>query len=170
MILVSGPNDSGKSAFAEDLICRSKGSRYYIATMVPHGEEGARRVQKHIRQRQGKGFETLELPYGVGKAEIPVGSAVLLEDVSNLLANRMFSLHGRMEDALEDILALRERCGLLVAVTIHGLPQEGYEGETLDYIRALDRLNHALRDEADAVVDMIRGSALISKGEIDAFT
>ena len=39
---------------------------------------------------------------------------------------------------LEDILALSRRCGTLIAVTISGLSEEGYEGETAGYIRALN--------------------------------
>ena len=39
LIVVSGPNESGKSAFAESLMSRIPGQRYYIATMAPQTEE-----------------------------------------------------------------------------------------------------------------------------------
>ena len=66
---------------------------------------------------------------------------MLLEDVSNLLANNMFEKDIGPSQVLEDILALSRRCGTLIAVTISGLSEEGYEGETAGYIRALNEVN-----------------------------
>ena len=48
------------------------------------------RVKKHLAQRKDCGFVTLELPYVAKDAEVSPDSTVLLEDVSNLLANGMF--------------------------------------------------------------------------------
>jgi adenosylcobinamide kinase/adenosylcobinamide-phosphate guanylyltransferase len=90
MILIAGANSSGKSAFAEDLAVRiADGPLYYIATMVPHGPEGAARVARHLTRRAGRGFITIESPGAV----LPARDAdtVLLEDVSNLLADAMFA-------------------------------------------------------------------------------
>ncbi len=165
MTLVTGENGSGKSAYSENLVCREGGARYYIATMIPHGEEGAARVKKHLRQREGMGFVTLELPYAVGNAAVPDNAAVLLEDVSNLLGNSMFERGGTAEDVLKDIEALEARCHILVAVTIGGLDVTAYEGETRGYIEALNALNAALFDLADTVVEMKDGIPQIKKGE-----
>ena len=168
LILVTGENGSGKSAYAEKLACRAGGERYYIATMVPHGSEGAARVEKHLRQREGLGFITLELPFSVGDAVIPSNASVLLEDVSNLLGNRMFERGSTMEDTLADITALSKRCGTLVAVTIGGLDAFSYEGETRGYLEALNALNAALFNLAGAVVEMRDGRPQLKKGENDA--
>lgn len=168
MILVIGENGSGKSAYAEKLVCRAGGARYYIATMKPHGAEGAARVEKHIRQREGMGFTTLELPYTVGNADVPPGAAVLLEDVSNLLSNRVFERNGTAAEALSDIEALHKRSGTFVAVTIGGLDASAYEGETRGYIEALHALNAALFALADAVIEMRDGAPRLLKGEKDA--
>lgn len=169
LILVLGPNGSGKSAYAEQLLCRAEGSRFYVATMIPHGPQGAARVERHLAQRQGKGFTTLELPYRVGQADIPPEGAVLLEDVSNLLANRMFQQGGTAAQALEDIRALHGRCRVLVAVTISGLEADAYEGETRDYIHALHELNQQLLDMADVAVELREGAARLVKGEANGF-
>ena len=48
LIVVSGPNESGKSAFAESLMSRIPGQRYYIATMVPQTEENYRRIEQQL--------------------------------------------------------------------------------------------------------------------------
>ena len=80
LVLISGPNSSGKSLFAEGLVSRAGSERFYIATMVPRTEDNRRRIEKHRAQRQGLNFTTLELPYEVGSAPVTPGSAVLLLD------------------------------------------------------------------------------------------
>ncbi len=170
LILVTGENGSGKSVYAEKLACRAGGARCYIATMIPHGAEGAARVKKHLRQREGMGFLTLELPYVVGEAAIPPDAAVLLEDVSNLLGNRMFERGGTASEVIADIIALQKRCRILVAVTISGLDASAYDEETRAYIEALNVLNAALFSLADTVVEMRNGVPQLKKGEEDALS
>ena len=86
IVLVLGTPDSGKSKIAEDIVMRlaaglditgspaEEGGRnesgrlaapagmdkLYIATMIPFGEEGDRRIEKHRNMRAGKGFLTVE--------------------------------------------------------------------------------------------------------------
>ena len=61
MHLVTGGSGSGKSAYAEQQVLEAGDApRYYIATMMPYGEEGRRRVEKHRRMRREKHFETIE--------------------------------------------------------------------------------------------------------------
>lgn len=168
LTLIIGENGSGKSAYAENLVCRAGGARCYIATMIPHGAEGAARVEKHLHQREGMGFMTLEIPYAIGSAAIPPDAAVLLEDVSNLLSNSMFGRGGTAAEVLTDIAALYKRCRILFAVTIGGLDASVYNGETRGYIEALNALNTALFDLADTVVEMKNGVPRLQKGEDDA--
>ena len=52
LILVSGENNSGKSLFAENLVAKSTGKRYYIATMIAKTAQNRKRIQKHKKQRQ----------------------------------------------------------------------------------------------------------------------
>lgn len=164
LLLISGGNGSGKSRYAENLIAKTAGPRYYIATMEPRTGENHRRVQKHILQRTGLNFVTLELPTQIGTAPVTADSVVLLEDVSNLLGNTLFSAHSSIEDAWQNILALQMRCKLLVAVTISGLSSIGYEGETATYINDLNTLNEWLFDLADAAVTMNNNSPAWEKG------
>ena len=91
MILVTGGSGSGKSAFAEDCVVSfGKTDRIYIATMYPFDEESRKRVQRHRKMRQGKGFETVECYTGLDKIRLPENCTVLLECMSNLVANEMF--------------------------------------------------------------------------------
>ena len=115
MTLVIGGAASGKSAYAEGLICgendpcgsrdfRGKTSfdgeqdsceerRFYIATMQPFGKEAEDRIRKHRAMRADKGFETLECftARSIRELSLPSGAAVLLEDLGNLCANELFS-------------------------------------------------------------------------------
>ena len=164
LILISGPNDSGKSRFAEQLAAQTTGPRYYIATMEPAVPENYARIEKHRRQRAGLGFVTLELPHGVGDAPVSPDSVVLLEDISNLLANALFSRDGSAAEVLEDLTRLQSRCKLLIAVTIGGLSSEGYDGETAGYIDALNELNDALFARASGAARMQDHQPLWQKG------
>lgn len=166
LILISGANGSGKSLFAESLVEKTEGPRYYIATMDPATEENRVRIQKHRKQRAHLGFETLERSFCVGKDNIPAHSVVLLEDVSNLLSNVVFVQHGTMETVFADFCSLLRRCRLLIAVTIGGLEETDYCGETAAYVRALNELNGKLFNLADVAVAMEDGKPVFKKGEL----
>ena len=91
MILVTGGSGSGKSAFAEDqVVSFGEAERVYIATMFPFDEESKKRVQRHRNMRSGKGFETIECYTDLAQVRVSKGSTVLLECMSNLVANEMF--------------------------------------------------------------------------------
>lgn len=164
LILISGANNSGKSAFAEQLLCRIPGSLYYLATMVCCTEENKQRISRHRQQRAGLGFTTIEEPCCLAQLRLEPDAVVLLEDVSNLLANAMFEQQAGAEQVLQDILSLSRRCAVLAAVTISGLSTEEYSGETAAYIRALQQLNRQLLAAADAAVQMDQGRPLWIKG------
>lgn len=184
LILLSGPNNSGKSLFAEKIASGLPGDRFYIATMRPCTDDNVRRIAKHRRQRSGLGFRTLECPYRVGDAPVSAGSAarpegapigdapvssgcvVLLEDVSNLLGNVLFERGGSVRDVLEDILQLRDRCSVLIAVTISGLLPDGYDEETAGYIGGLNEINGELLALADVAVDMREQVPVCVKGNL----
>jgi len=169
LTVVLGENNSGKSAYAESLAveyaAEEGGKLYYIATMMPYGDDGQDRVKRHRAQRTGKGFMTIESPSTVARLGIAVGSTILIEDISNLLANKIFESgqtgstgEAEAEAVLNEILELSERRNV-VAVTITGLSGEGYSEETINYIRALDVLNTALVDYADKAYRLTGGKA-----------
>lgn len=167
VILISGPNSSGKSRFAEELISRTRGPRYYIATMLARTQDNHARIEKHRRQRAGLGFTTLERPYAVGDLPLEPDSVVLLEDLSNLLSNNIFERGTGAEAVFADVRALAGRCGLLVAVTISGLRAADYEGETADYIGQLERLNGLVYELAGTAAVMKDGVPSVRKGALE---
>jgi len=166
-ILILGPNGSGKSAYAEELVLGlSAGVHYYIATMIPYGEEGRARVEKHRKQRKNMGFFTVEKSTNVSDVRIPADAAALLEDVSNLLGNAMFSGERDGSGVFADIRAFCEKCRATVLVSIEGLTeQSAYDEETRAYINELNRLNSKLIDFADVVIVLRDGTPIFVKGD-----
>ena len=97
--LIMGGSGSGKSAYSEDYVLTQAGKslKYYIATMQIYDAEGQRKVERHRKLRAGKGFITIEQPTDIAEAvsgingETGKNSVALLECMSNLVANEMFS-------------------------------------------------------------------------------
>lgn len=126
--------------------------------------ESERRVQKHRAMRAEKQFSTLEVPLGLLAAaeSVPPGSAVLLEDLTNLCAGEMFSPQGAGENTEKAILAgvkaLAEKCALLVMVSgdVAGGGLD-YAGDTPAYVYTLAKLNNAAAAMADCVYEAVGG-------------
>ena len=159
IILVLGPNSSGKSLFAEQLAVETGESRVYVATMVPLTEDNYKRIDKHRIQRADKCFATIEAPWNLQEINIDSDTVVLLEDVSNLLANGIFQYQFSGKDALKQIKKLSEKCKCLIIVSIDGLVDEGYDEETANYVQQLNWLNKELSKIAESVYEMRDGVA-----------
>lgn len=91
LILVTGGSGSGKSAYAENLVCGLSGTRVYLATMETKSDEAKARIAKHRAAREGRGFVTVERTKNIGNVTLPPHANVLLEDMGNLVANELFS-------------------------------------------------------------------------------
>ncbi len=170
MTLVIGTPDSGKSLLAEELCLRTGDrERYYLATMQVMDEEGIRRVKKHRKQREGKGFITLErelAPAGaVEEMAHPGEATVLLECVSNLVGNELYkeplSRNPDEERFAEKIAAeigqLADSVHHLVVVTNdYPLSDPGYDEPTIKYVSILQAVNRKLRLLADEIYDLTK--------------
>ena len=171
LALVTGGSGSGKSAWAEDLaqfLC--PGSKTYLATMRPGGREAQARIQRHRALRAGKGFQTAECPDGFARLRLPPGETVLLEDLSNLAANRRFSPAPPDDCAgvlLEELDGLAARCTHLIVVS-NEIFSDGvaYDPDTTDYLTLLGELNCALARRAELVVEVVCGLPLVLKGAL----
>lgn len=166
--LIIGGAGSGKSALAEALCCRLEGPRLYIATMQAADGESMKRIEKHRRQREGLRFDTLECPYSLDRAEIPQGANALLEDLSNLLANELFSPEGGGTDAVRRGLQKAcERCANLTVVTNEVFSGGTDYGEgTLQFLQELAALNRELAAKADLVAEAVCGLPNVLKGAL----
>lgn len=182
MEVVIGGSGSGKSRYGEKRIQELGVNmpRYYVATMKIFGEEEKQRVEKHRRQRQGMGYCTLEqekdLKDTVKKMKQGKG-AVLLECVSNLVANEMFdmsteSIKGEKcveeltKKILSEIAVLNANSHHLVVVT-GNVFADGvmYDEMTKDYMKCLAQVNAGLCEMADTGVEVVAGILVWLKGE-----
>lgn len=166
--IVIGGAASGKSEFAEALVQTLPGQRVYVATMEPYDGECLARIEKHRRQRAGKGFLTLERYRDLGGLEVPAGANVLLECMSNLLANELYSPQGGGSAAvLGGVERLCGRCAHLTIVTNEVFSGGcDYEGDTLRYLRELGAVNRTLAARADRVVEVVCGCPNVLKGRL----
>lgn len=169
--LVTGGSGSGKSAYAESRICeynrQTPKPLFYIATMFPYGEETEKKIERHRILRKGKGFETLEWYTGL-KLHLEEGSLqgsdVLLECMSNLVANEMYMESGAGCHAdqaiLEGIQELNQQCANLVIVTNEVFSESVPDSpEMKEYKRILGRINCEIAVMADQVTEVIYGIA-----------
>lgn len=167
--LITGGSGSGKSAYAENqVLLAGEARRIYIATMYPYDEESLLRVERHRKMRADKGFETVECYTGLKKLQVPEDSVILLECMSNLVANEMFWPRGAQErtvwEIMKGIRMLEEKSRHLFIVT-NEIFSDGaeYEKETKLYQEYLGRINVKLARLADRVVEVVYGIPVESK-------
>ena len=177
MTLIIGGSGSGKSAYAEDYMVSISEDRkkYYIATMQIYDEEGKRKVERHRMLRGGKGFSTIEQPVDIGKAAEKMEAedrTALLECVSNLSANEMFSgeVPGTEEAITEKIvggIAVLNRELTHLVIVSNDVFEDGnvYDKTTMAYIRAMGRINQKLAEMADEVVEVVVGIPIVIKNK-----
>ena len=181
MVLVIGGSGSGKSSYAEELaVSLAQESakdfamkKYYLATMQVFDEEGQKKVDKHRNLRKGKGFFTIEQPTSISCAleKMETGDCtVLLECISNLTANEMFSEEKAKlemqvtENVIRDIKMLKEQTTHFVVVS-NNVFEDGitYDKTTMAYILAMGKINQKIAVLADQVVEVVAGIPVMIK-------
>lgn len=168
-VLITGGAKCGKSSTAEKLFSNFNNKKYYIATMIPYGEEANKAIERHRLIRRDKGFNTVEKYTDIQDIVIPDGSGVLLECMANLCANEMFSVENICNPAdkiINGVKKLMEKSGLLVIVTNDvGCDGIEYSYETAEYIKILSEINFKLAGIADSVIECVYGIPIMLKGE-----
>ena len=168
--VITGGSGSGKSAYAEQCVVDfGPAERIYVATMYPYDEESHVRIARHRQMRSRKQFSTVERYTGLAGLRVPAGSVVLLECMSNLVANEMYREQGAGEGTVEAVMAgigsLLEQAGHLVVVT-NEIFSDGmlYDEETIRYQRYLGEINARMGRLADTVTEVVFGIPLAVKG------
>lgn len=184
LFLITGASGSGKSEYAEQLACRlakrdGLQRKIYVATMERRGGEAEQRIARHRKLRAGKGFVTAESPFGLsgiqaclpdGEGDDEGGAVVLLECLSNLLANLMFSrgLDGEAAGKVigRQIAAGKARYRHLIVVT-NEVFSDGIAGaDTVRaYVQVLGTVNRSLAALADAFCEVVYTVPVFLKGE-----
>ncbi len=190
VVFVIGGSGSGKSQFAERLAVKlrekeksaknvsgrerheSKDSRgqsaprlVYIATMEPMDQESRQRIRRHKAMRAGQGFETWEQYTHLEELSPRHDDILLLECLSNLMANETFAAAGRGEHATEaiqkGICHLADHSRHLVIVG-NNMFEDGieYDETTRNYLEEMAKIHQYLGTQADQVIEVVCGIAI----------
>ena len=162
---IYGGVSSGKSEYAEELISREFNKKIYLATMENTGEYAGKRVEKHLLQREGKGFFTIEEPRHIKDLNIDEDDNILLEDLTNLLSNNLFNEAGLKnnfkeitEEIFSDIITLKSRCNSVFIVGNDIFSTERNQSKELDiFIDCLYSLHTKIIEVADRVIEVVYG-------------
>lgn len=168
-VLVTGGAASGKSEYAERLLLSFSNYKYYIATMHNYGDdETLSRIEKHKLRREGLDITTIEKESEVLDVSIESDSTVLLECMSNLLANEMFieKKNDCVSHIVSQIGGLKKKTENVIIVT-NEVSSDGieYDEFTRDYQIKLAAINEKLGKMADCVVEIVYGIPVYLKGE-----
>ena len=164
--LITGGSGSGKSAYAEERIVayHKQNVLYYIATMQPYGKEMEEKIKRHRKMREGKGFQTIECYTDLKEQHVEKGSSVLLECMSNLVANECYRALEEMDEEriimsiCEGVTHLRNQCDNLVVVTNEVCSECTTDSvDMIRYKKILSRINCAMAREADRVTEVVYG-------------
>ena len=174
-VFISGGAKCGKSSFAQDLTVAlaGNGKRYYVATMIPTGEEDFNRIRQHIADRDGMGFETVECFKDIMDVANPHGT-FLVDSVTSLVQNSLFpvdknyemDLNGanRCADALIQF-ARTVRHAVFVSDYIYS-DAGRYSESTEMYRKCLADIDRRLAAVCDTVVEVSAGQLIIHKGDL----
>lgn len=171
LVFVYGGAASGKSEYAEAVAVTLAGSSlplFYTATLDPADAECIEKINRHRALRKGKHFVTLECPRGLSRLRLPGCGVVLLECLSTLTANELFSGTGDPTQVsawilrgIDHMLAASKH----VVVVSNALFADGreYDPFTRQYLQTLGSLHQQLAQRAGLVVEVVAGLPVIWK-------
>lgn len=138
----------------------------YVATMKPYDDECLKRIERHRKMRDGKGFRTVECYTDLSEIT-ESADTILLECMSNLTANVMFSDNN--DNAFDKIVGgiLNLKSENIVIVT-NEISSDGieYDRDTKMYISLLGKINSMLSKRADKVYEVVYGIPIeIKRGQ-----
>ena len=119
--IVYGGSASGKSSYAESfaMSLQGDGRLLYIATMYPYkwnttelDPETMQRIERHRAMRADKGFDTVECYRHVEHIVAKRQDVLLLECMSNLLANEMYLEQDSDDGELAESMSEVEKAGV----------------------------------------------------------
>lgn len=188
--LIYGGSASGKSTYAEklaDAYYNQLNTKYYVATMQVFDKESEKRVEKHRFQRKDQHFETLEIPMNIDllvkRFANQKNQVFLVECMSNLLANELFSNDWRTDEMDDETLCMqiKERIirPLIALSKEHHVVVVGNDvfgdGVTYDdigmkqYISAFGYIHQELAKGAKNVVRVVASIPICIKGELPCY-
>lgn len=199
--IVYGGSASGKSSYAESfaMSLQGEGRLLYIATMYPYkwntteiDPETMQRIERHRAMRADKGFDTVECYRQVEHIVAKRQDVLLLECMSNLLANEMYLEPDSDDGGLAETMSEVEKTGVGMSETLSPVSKKivqalvnlstrvqdvvivtndvfsdggslTYDESTREYVKNLAEINCALAREAATVTEVVCGIPVIVK-------
>ena len=199
--IVYGGSASGKSSYAESfaMSLQGEGRLLYIATMYPYkwnttelDLETMQRIERHRAMRADKGFDTVECYRHVEHIVAKRQDVLLLECMSNLLANEMYLEQDSDDGGLAETMSEVEKAGVGMSETLSPVSKKivqalvnlstrvqdvvivtndvfsdggslTYDESTREYVKNLAEINCALARVAETVTEVVCGIPVIVK-------
>ncbi len=199
--IVYGGSASGKSSYAESfaMSLQGEGRLLYIATMYPYkwntteiDPETMQRIERHRAMRADKGFDTVECYRHVEHIVAKRQDVLLLECMSNLLANEMYLEQDSDDGGLAETMSEVEKTGVGMSETLSPVSKKivqalvnlstrvqdvvivtndvfsdggslTYDESTREYVKNLAEINCALARVAETVTEVVCGIPVIVK-------
>ena len=177
-LFLSGGAKCGKSSLAQDLALAlaKDGKRYYVATLIPSGEEDRARIRRHIADRDGMGFETVECFRNILDClDVADPDGVFLVDsVTAMVQNSLFPVEKNYEMDLDaasrcadELVAFAKRVRHVIYVSDYIYSDaERYSESTEAYRKCLADIDRRLAQACDTVVEVSAGQYFVYKGEL----
>ena len=192
IVLVVGGAKSGKSMFAQNLskslneslknpisgqldgeIEREVGKLYYVATMNPYDLEDLKRIENHLREREGYGFNTIEETLNMSKVSslIKEEDTVLIDSITSLVTNYMFRGKEFYKDVSDDILSgileiINNSKNVVIVSDYLFSDSIQYDCYTENFRKEIGVVNRKLAKIADTVVECYYGNIIYHKGKV----
>ena len=177
-VLISGGAKNGKSTLAQDLAVElaAGGKHYYVATMISTGAEDDERIRRHIADRDGMGFETVECFTDIMDClkTADADAVFLVDSVTALVQNAMFPVERNYEMDTDAAIHCGEslvkfartvRHAVFVSDYIYSDAQR-YDQSTEEYRRCLAAVDRRLAAVCDTVVEVSAGQRIVHKGKL----
>ena len=177
-IFISGGCKNGKSYYAQHLaknqqnLNKNNKNLYYIATMRPVDGEDNERIERHVKDRGGWGFETVEQPDDINKIleKCDINGSFLLDSLTALLANEMFLKNGGINRGAADKIAaeLNELLNVVENIVVVSdyiySDAELYDDLTEEYRKSLAQIDRIAAKNCDIVLECAYANMTVHKG------
>ena len=175
---ISGGAKNGKSTLAQDLtVALAKGGKHYsVATMISTGSEDDERIRRHIADRDGMGFETVECFRNIMDClNIADKDGVFLVDsVTALIQNSLFPVEKNYEMDISAANRCADELVKFAGTVRHAVfvsdyiysDAERYSESTEIYRKCLADIDRRLAKVCDTVIEVSTGQFAIHKGDL----
>ncbi|MBP3673055.1 MAG: bifunctional adenosylcobinamide kinase/adenosylcobinamide-phosphate guanylyltransferase [Oscillospiraceae bacterium] len=175
---ISGGAKNGKSTLAQKIaVALAKGGKhYYVATMISTGEEDNERICRHIADRDGMGFETVECFRNIMDClkTADKDGVFLVDSVTALIQNSLFPIEKNYEMDLEAAMRCADELIQFARTVRHAIfvsdyiysDAEAFSESTEMYRKCLSGIDRRLAKVCDTVVEASGGQFIIHKGDL----